>query len=54
MPQGAAVPPVRITASLVVMITYGSRMQQRGADVEEVARYWSDRTEDFLRASVEE
>jgi hypothetical protein len=45
--------PVRITASLVVMITYGSRMQQRGADVEEVARYWSARTEDFLRASVE-
>jgi hypothetical protein len=27
-------------------------MQQRGADVEEVARYWSARTEDFLRASV--
>lgn len=44
--------PVRITASLVVMITYGSRMQQRGADVEEVAQYWSARTEDFLRASV--
>jgi hypothetical protein len=44
--------PVRITASLVVMITYGTRMQQRGADVEEVARYWSARTEDFLRASV--
>jgi len=44
--------PVRITASLVVMIAYGSRMQQRGADVEEVARYWSKRTEDFLRASV--
>jgi hypothetical protein len=46
--------PVRITASLVVMITYGSRMQQRGANVEEVARYWSARTEDFLRASVED
>jgi len=44
--------PVRITASLTVMIAYGSRMQQRGADVEEVARYWSARTEDFLRASV--
>jgi len=44
--------PVRITASLVVMIAYGSRMQQRGVDVEEVARYWSARTEDFLRASV--
>jgi hypothetical protein len=46
--------PVRITASLSVMITYGSRMQQRGADVREVARYWSDRTEDFLRRSVED
>ena len=44
--------PVHITASLTVMIAYGSRMQQRGADVEEVARYWSARTEDFLRASV--
>jgi hypothetical protein len=44
--------PVRITASLVVMIAYGSRMQQRGVDVEEVARYWSARTEDFLRSSV--
>ena len=44
--------PVRITASLAVMIAYGSRMQQRGADVEEVARYWSARTEDFLRAGV--
>jgi len=46
--------PVRITASLTVMIAYGSRMQQRGADPREVARYWSRRTEDFLRASVED
>ncbi len=46
--------PVRITASLTVMIAYGSRMQQRGADVREIARYWSARTEDFLRASVED
>jgi hypothetical protein len=44
--------PVRITSSLSVMIAYGSRMQQRGADPYEVARYWSARTEDFLRASV--
>jgi hypothetical protein len=34
------------------MIAYGSRMQQRGVDVEEVARYWTARTEDFLRSSV--
>ena len=46
--------PVRITASLSVMITYGSRLQQRGADPYEVARYWSARTEDFLRASVDD
>ncbi|MEM8608811.1 MAG: sulfotransferase, partial [Myxococcota bacterium] len=44
--------PVRITASLTVMIAYGSRLQQRGVDTREVARYWSARTEDFLRASV--
>ena len=44
--------PVRITASLTVMIAYGSRLQQRGVDAREVARYWSARTEDFLRASV--
>ena len=46
--------PVRITASLAVMIAYGSRMQQRGVDPREVARYWCTRTEDFLRASVED
>lgn len=46
--------PVRITASLSVMVAYGSRMQQRGVDPKEVARYWSARTEDFLRASVED
>jgi hypothetical protein len=44
--------PVRITASLSVMIAYGARMQQRGVDPREVARFWSARTEDFLRASV--
>ncbi len=44
--------PVRVTASLTVMITYGSRMQQRNVDVHEVARYWAARTEDFLKASV--
>ncbi len=46
--------PVRITASLSVMITYGARMQQQGVDPREVARFWSARTEDFLRASVED
>lgn len=46
--------PVRITASLSVMVAYGSRMQQRGADAREIARYWAARTEDFLRASVED
>ena len=46
--------PVRITASLTVMIAYGSRMQQSGADPRKVAQYWSKRTEDFLRASVED
>jgi len=37
-----------------VMVVYGSRLQQRGVDPREVARYWSARTEDFLRASVED
>ena len=46
--------PLRITASLSVMITYGARMQQRGADPYAIARYWAARTEDFLRASVQD
>jgi hypothetical protein len=46
--------PVRITASLAVMIAYGSRMQQSNADPRVVARHWSDRTADFLRASVDD
>jgi len=44
--------PVRITASLTTMVAYGSRMQEQNPDVRAIARYWSGRTEDLLRAGV--
>ena len=44
--------PVRITASLVTMVAYGSRMQEKNPDVRAIARYWAGRTEDLLRAGV--
>ncbi len=44
--------PVRITASLTTMVAYGSRMQERDPDVRAIARYWTGRAEDLLRAGV--
>ncbi len=44
--------PVRITASLTTMVAYGSRMQEEDPDIRAIARYWSQRTEDLLRAGV--
>ena len=44
--------PVRITASLTTMVAYGSRMQEKNPNVRAIARYWSRRTEDLLRAGV--
>ena len=44
--------PLRITASLCTMITYGTRMQARHVDAHKLGRYWAARSEDLLRASV--
>lgn len=44
--------PVRITASLATMVAYGSRMQEQDPDIRAIARYWSGRAEDLLRAGV--
>ena len=46
--------PVRITASLCTMDTYGKRMNNSPIDPQVNGRYWADRTEDLLRASVED
>ncbi|MFO8011045.1 MAG: sulfotransferase [Dehalococcoidia bacterium] len=46
--------PVRITASLCVMIAYAHRMNNASVDPVAIGRYWADRTEDLLRASVED
>ena len=44
--------PVRITASLATMVAYGARMQEKDPDVRAIARYWTGRAEDLLRAGV--
>jgi hypothetical protein len=46
--------PVRITASLCTMIAYSLRMNVSVVDPLVVGRYWADRIEDLLRASVED
>lgn len=46
--------PVRITVSVCTMIAYAQRMNSHKVDPEAVGRYWIDRTEDLLRASVEQ
>jgi hypothetical protein len=43
--------PVRVTASLCTMITYGMRMQNEAIDPREVGRYWSARVADLLRGA---
>ena len=45
--------PVRVTASMCTMAAYGLRMSRTRVDVRAVGRYWADRIEVMLRASVE-
>jgi hypothetical protein len=45
--------PLRITASLCTMISYGSRMQAARVDPRAKGRYWAERVEDLLRGSIE-
>jgi len=46
--------PVAITASLCTMIAYASRMNARRVDPRAIGRQWAARTQDLLRASVEQ
>jgi hypothetical protein len=45
--------PVRVTASMCTMAAYGLRMSRSRIDVKRTGRYWADRIEQMLRASVE-
>lgn len=45
--------PVRITASTLVMDTYGKRMATREVDLRINGRYWSRRVEDLLYGAME-
>ena len=45
--------PVRVTASMCTMAAYGLRMSRARIDLRQVGRYWADRIEQMLRASVE-
>jgi hypothetical protein len=44
--------PVRVVASMCTMATYGLRMQRARVDPHAVGRYWAERIEAMLRASV--
>jgi len=44
--------PVRITASMCTMDSYGKRMNNFPMDPKINGRYWADRVEDLLRASM--
>lgn len=46
--------PVRITASMVTMVAYGARMQERRPDHRAIAHYWAGRVEDLLRGGVDD
>jgi len=46
--------PVRITASVATMIAYTRRMQAASVDPVAIGRSWAARTEDLLRASIED
>src|SRR4029079_4480402 len=46
--------PVRITASVATMIAYTRRMQAASVDPFAVGRTWARRTEDLLRASIDD
>ena len=45
--------PLRITASLLTMTTYTSRVQAARVDATRSGRYWAQRVEDLLRGSIE-
>ncbi len=45
--------PVRVTASMCTMAAYGLRMSRARIDLRQIGRYWADRIEQMLRASVE-
>jgi hypothetical protein len=45
--------PVRVTASMCTMAAYGLRMSCARIDLPRVGRYWADRIEQMLRASIE-
>jgi len=45
--------PVRVTASMCTMAAYGLRMSRARIDLKRTGRYWADRIEQMLRASVE-
>ena len=45
--------PVRVTASMCTMAAYGLRMSRARIDLKRTGRYWADRIENMLRASVE-
>ena len=45
--------PVRVTASMCTMAAYGLRMSRARIDLPQAGRYWADRIEQMLRASVE-
>jgi hypothetical protein len=46
--------PVRVTASFCTMGAYGLRMNAGGIDPVAVGRYWADRIEGMLRASIDD
>ena len=46
--------PVKVTASFCTMGAYGLRMNAAGIDPIAVGRYWADRIENMLRASIED
>ncbi len=46
--------PVRITASVCIMIAYSQRMNAAAVDPLTIGRYWADRAEDLLHASVDD
>jgi hypothetical protein len=46
--------PVAVIASLATMNCYALRMHKDVIDIDEVARYWADRTEDMLRKCVDD
>ncbi len=46
--------PVRVTASMCTLAAYGLRMSRARVDLHATGRYWAQRIENMLRASVED